>query len=375
MARIMRALTEAQTTRPRAMRAEVMNKANLLRHGLDAMFYTGASRALAPLFRGIGAILTLHHVRPGGGLQTGFAPNRGLEITPDFLDATIRHIRAKGYDIVSLASAAAQIRSGSRPQKPFVVFTIDDAYRDIFVHAWPLLRRHECPFTLFVAPSIAEGTCELWWIGLEAIIAGSASLSMTLAGKHIHFTTVTDAQKQAAWDKLYWPLRRLDEAGQRELIRSLCAERGIDLNAICRAKAMGWGELGTISKDPLCTIGAHTVHHYALAKLSPEEALQEVALSVNRIEQKLGLRPKFFAYPYGDPLSAHQREFDIVRSAGLEAAVTTRKGLIFPAHRSHLTALPRVSINGHYQQLRYLEVLLSGTALAVWNGFRRVQVA
>ena len=59
----------------------------------------------------------------------------------------------------------------------------------------------------------------------------------------------------------------------------------------------------------------------------------------------------------------------------IEAAVTARRGLIFPAHSANLTALPRVSISGHYQQLRYLEVLLSGTAYAVWNGFRRIQAA
>jgi peptidoglycan/xylan/chitin deacetylase (PgdA/CDA1 family) len=352
-----------------------MNKADLFRRSLDAMFYTGASRALAPWLRGIGAVLTLHRVRPGGGLQNGFAPNRGLEITPEFLDAMIRHIRAKGYDIVSFDAAVATIRSGLRPERPFVVLTIDDAYRDIFVHAWPLLRRHACPFTLFVAPAIADGTGELWWIGLEAVIAGSPSLMVALPGETLHLATASDAQKQAAWERLYPRFRRLDEAAQRRLIRSLCVEQGIDLGAICRASAMGWGEIRTIAKDPLCTIGAHTVHHYALAKLSDAEAMQEVVQSVARLEQELGQRPKFFAYPYGDRLSAGMRDFDIVAAAGLEAAVTARKGLIFPAHRNHLTALPRVSISGHYQQLRYLEVLLSGTALAMWNGLRRFQAA
>jgi hypothetical protein len=32
-------------------------------------------------------------------------------------------------------------------------------------------------------------------------------------------------------------------------------------------------------------------------------------------------------------------------------------------------------LNGQFQRLRYLRVLLSGTATALWSGFRRVDAA
>jgi hypothetical protein len=40
-----------------------------------------------------------------------------------------------------------------------------------------------------------------------------------------------------------------------------------------------------------------------------------------------------------------------------------------------MTALPRVSLNGNYQDARILPVLTSGAATAMWNGFRRVDAA
>ena len=70
-----------------------------------------------------------------------------------------------------------------------------------------------------------------------------------------------------------------------------------------------------------------------------------------------------------------RREFAMARELGFKTAVTTRPGVLFPEHRDYLMALPRISINGDYQDSRYVEVLLSGTATALWNRFRHVNAA
>jgi peptidoglycan/xylan/chitin deacetylase (PgdA/CDA1 family) len=352
-----------------------MSKASIFKTSLDLLFYSGASRAFGGVCAGVGAIFMLHHIRPGGGLQRGFAPNAGLEVTPGYLDDVITLALKRGYRLASLAEAVEEIKSGRSSERPFVAFTIDDGYRDNLVHAWPVFRRHRCPFSIFVAPAITDGKCELWWRGLDAAIAGSQRIDTTIGESRFRLETVTDAQKQAAFERLYWPVRAMPEHEQRVWIRGLCATHGIDLDAMCRAEAMTWDELREIAADPLCEIGAHSVNHYAIAKLGRDEALTEMVASRQRIANELGRAPRFFAFPYGDETSAGPREFDLAAEAGFEAALTTRKGLIFPAHRRHLTALPRVSLNGGFQKQRYTDVLLSGVPFAIWNGFRRVRTA
>jgi peptidoglycan/xylan/chitin deacetylase (PgdA/CDA1 family) len=158
-------------------------------------------------------------------------------------------------------------------------------------------------------------------------------------------------------------------------VRDLAARYHVDLAAFCGELCMTWDEVATLAKDPLVTIGAHTVNHVMLAKVSEKAARTEMKMSRLVIETSLGRCPEHFSYPVGDPTSAGPREFRLAGELGFKTAVTTRPGLLFPGHRDQLMALPRISLNGEQQQLRYVRVLLSGAATAVWNGFRRVHAA
>src|SRR5262249_55384771 len=131
----------------------MMATSNLCRAGLDAIHFSGAAKLLAPVLRGIGAIFMLHHVLPSNGGESGFAPNAMLEVTPEFLDAVISHVKRAGYRLVSLEEAIEVVKRGG-DQQPVAVFTLDDGYRDNLIHAWPVFRAHRCPFTIFVAPDI-----------------------------------------------------------------------------------------------------------------------------------------------------------------------------------------------------------------------------
>lgn len=142
------------------------------RTALDLLWVTRAHRVLGPLTRGQGVVFTLHHVRPWDG--AAFAPNRLLEITPDFLETVLKYLRIADYDIVTLDEAVARL--GNRDAKRFASFTFDDGFRDVRDHALPVMRRYDAPSMLFVATSFADGTGDLWWIALERAIAASAAV-------------------------------------------------------------------------------------------------------------------------------------------------------------------------------------------------------
>ncbi|MGL4291223.1 MAG: polysaccharide deacetylase family protein [Phreatobacter sp.] len=340
--------------------------------GLETLYFTGAHRALRPVFGGVGAILMLHHVRPQE--RSDFAPNALLEVTPEFLEGVVERVRARGFDIVSLDEVKRRLAEGD-DERPFVAFTFDDGYRDNLEFAYPILKRHGAPFTIYLPTAFTEQRGELWWLVLEQTIRTQRAVVALIAGKVVHFDCSTASLKRDAYQEIYWWLRSLPETELRAYVRDLAARHGLDFRDTCRKLCMTWDEIQTLAADPLVTFGAHTVNHYMLAKFPLETARSEMEQSKTIIEERLGRPVTHFAYPVGDPTSAGPREFELARELGFETAVTTRPGLIFAEHRDHLTALPRVSLNGYFQSLRYFDVLLSGAPFAFFNRFRKVNAA
>jgi peptidoglycan/xylan/chitin deacetylase (PgdA/CDA1 family) len=336
------------------------------RTALDFLSRSGAHKLLGGLTRGAGVVFTLHHVRPWDG--RAFAPNRLLEITPEFLDAVLGYLREADYDIVTLDEAVARL--GQRNARRFASFTFDDGYRDVRDYALPVMRRHGAPATLFVATAFADGTGDLWWLTLEHVIERMPVIEF--GGEAID--TSTAEKKYAAWDRVYWQLRAMDEIDMRAAIARMAERARLDASGAAKALCMNWDELRVMAADPLVAIGNHTVSHYMLAKHPSNVALAEIADAQARIVRELNVVPRHLAYPVGDPTSAGQREFSIARELGFAGGWTTRLGVLHRAHAAHPTALPRVSLNGHYQERKYAELFVSGLPFAINNRFRRLNV-
>ena len=84
-------------------------KQALIGAGFAAFRASRLHKALRVATRGQGAILTLHRVLPFKDPTPGYAPNRLLEITPEFLEFALGLLRAQGFEIVTLEEAVARL--------------------------------------------------------------------------------------------------------------------------------------------------------------------------------------------------------------------------------------------------------------------------
>ncbi len=332
-------------------------KYTAIRTAFELLWLSRAPHLFNLLSRSRGVILTLHRVLPDQ--PAAFSPNAILQVRPDFLDYAIERLRHRGVDIITMDEAIERLAAPTKG-RAFVVLTFDDAYTDNLIHALPVLERHSVPFTLYVPTAFVDGAGQLWWQAIEDIIASQDAIAFTERGETEYLDTRTVAEKNAAFNRLYWRLRKLPEPERLNLLAEFTTNYGYDLDKQCRDLIMDWEQLRSVADSPLCTIGAHTVRHYELAKLPKEQARDEMAQSADIIEAQFCARPTHFSYPLGGPLSCGPREFELAREIGFRTAVTTRPGGLYPHHLEQLTELPRISLNGLFQQRRYVDVFASG---------------
>src|ERR1700737_3232069 len=90
--------------------------------GFAAIAATPADQWLRGIAQGSGVILTFHRVRPRR--MECFAPNRFLEVTPDFLDRVIALLDQDGFDVVPLDEVPARLETKQR-HRPFAAITFE----------------------------------------------------------------------------------------------------------------------------------------------------------------------------------------------------------------------------------------------------------
>ena len=111
-----------------------------------------------------GATLLIYH-RVGGGTSDE------LDVTASAFTHQVQMLR--DHDVVSLDTALDRLDAGDSTHS--VVLTFDDGFEDVYRNAWPLLRDHGMPFTIYLAT--AYMSAPMRWEGSTAKGSAGEGLS------------------------------------------------------------------------------------------------------------------------------------------------------------------------------------------------------
>jgi peptidoglycan/xylan/chitin deacetylase (PgdA/CDA1 family) len=240
-----------------------------------------------------GEILMLHRVVQK---RSQLEANKQMEITPEFLEKMILDYQARGYQFVSLDEVHEIVSNQKKLKQKFVCFTFDDGYADNYELAYPVFKKYNCPFAIYVATDFPDGKALLWWYVLEDILLQHTELVLgdgswydcsTIEEKNETFVVV----KQKIFDS---QSRKLEQ-----VLNKLLGNYSFSFEDKNKALVLTWEQIGILATDQLCTIASHTVSHGVLPNMSIEEVEVELKESKLKLEKQIGKEVVHFAYPYG----------------------------------------------------------------------------
>jgi len=328
-------------------------------------FYTLAK----PFYSGIGHILIFHRVCPDNGIEKSIWC-KGIEVTPAYLEMVIKYFLDQKYEVVSLDQLVMVLNS-KKVDKKYVVFTFDDGYVDNFTFAYPIFKKYNIPFTIYITSGFIDRQAIMWWHSLSDLLFDNKKISFELDNKKYDFDCSTIEGKERAYLNIGFLLRGCNESELADKAGKIFNLFKIDAYKKTDELVLSWDQIKKLNKDPLVTIGAHTINHLVLKNLSGADVKKEILGSKTMLESQLNYEIKHFAYPNGGRGEVEKREFEIAKESGFITATTTRSANVFLEHRNHLECLPRFDMAegiGHKE----LQFLTSGLTHCLRNRFKRV---
>jgi peptidoglycan/xylan/chitin deacetylase (PgdA/CDA1 family) len=231
---------------------------------------------------------------------------------------------ARTYRVLPLGVLAEGARRGVLPRNA-VALTFDDGYRDNLTHAAPILARHGLPATVFLATGFVGSGSAPWVDRLAGALKHTREAALAAPwGETARLTSAAD--RLQVLDRALGYLKGLPDDDLRRTLDGLFGALGAPDAASFKDLMLSWDDVHALIGLGF-SVGAHTVSHPILSRVSLERARREILGSRAMIETACGRPPLAFAYPNGGADDYTEAVTCLVREAGFTCAVTTRFGV------------------------------------------------
>lgn len=305
-------------------------------------------------------ILMYHGVLPR---LEGPAAYGNLFMTTEAFGRQMAHLK-QAFHVMALDDAIRVLATGAEFPDRAVAITFDDGYRTTLTEALPILRRLRLPATVFLPAALVGAEGFLWFDALRAFLAEHVGQGRAVdlgdgpAGEEHR----PSAAGSAFAERLRMILG-LPRADHRRVVERLVSwgRQASFCERYPEFALAGWEEWRDALTDGLLAVGAHGLSHENLLAMTPDERLDSLRQSKDRIEQVLSRPCPAFAYPYG---AWDGRVADAVQQAGFACGLTTDEGL--NRSTTHRFTLHRTMV-GDQGDFYLFSARVSG----VWSWFRR----
>ena len=262
---------------------------------------------------GGGAVLLAYHrILPRDRLRS-FPFLEDLVTTEEDFAGQISLLAAR-FRVLPLMEIVQALRRGDRLAPGTIGITFDDGYADNYHCAWPVLRRHRLPATVFLTTGHVGGARGLFWWDEVSRWRSAGVKRIEVEGLGMRSVATMGARDRLLEDLKTLPV---DEAHRR--VREASARAAIGAVPDPGREFLSWDQVREMQSEGI-SFGSHTVSHCLLPVETAGRRRAELLDSRAVIEKETGRPCALFCYPNGAATEPLARE---VQDAGFLGAVAT----------------------------------------------------
>lgn len=320
-------------------------------------------------FSGKGIIFMLHRVLPEEE-RNQFTLNKDLAISPEKLEEFILLFKAKGYTFVSLDEVEAWLEKKMTIRQKFICLTFDDGYCDNLIHGLPILEKHAVPATIYVTNCLPNGTGILWWYHFETHAKTTKHLTLNSSIGRFDFSWETSEQAHSQFGSISEAIKSIPFSELSSVLTKAFGKTALEFQELCESVSLSWEEIATLSKNPLITIGAHTMQHVSVKQQATLVVENEMHLSKKELEYYIQKEVKHFAYPFGGSFDVSMRDIELAQRVGFKTSTLNQAGNIFRSNKKSIQALARMPLGNSTDDQR-MHYYLNGIYHFSVNQFKK----
>ena len=235
-----------------------------------------------------------------------------MAVPADVFEAHIEFIK-DNFEVVNMVDGLNLVCEGGR-KGLYVSINLDDGYMDNYEQAFPIIKKHNLPATIFLAMDFIGRNHLFWWDEVFQIIQSSGQKTSGVKSKN----ALRDAYGANRINSFLMDKKESEiEDSINKLKRQYCLNK-----EITPSQMLGWGEIKEMAAAGI-NFGSHTKTHRNLCLMEDGEIRKELMDSKLQLEEKLGMKQVGFCYPFG---IYDDRVKRLVRDAGFDYARTCIKG-------------------------------------------------
>jgi len=244
------------------------------------------------------------------------------------INAGGKHVSAAQFErqvkYMSKKSCISPVHIEANMRKSILI-TFDDGFENNYTTAYPLLKKYQIPFIIFISTGYINGN--LIWTDELLKLSLTVKDFFKIAKEWFAYNNI-EMDLSVTYNSLRIRMKTISNQLRLKFLNEVRSEKQQLLSSEYNElfTPLTWVQLREMVDSGLCEIGAHTENHPILSQLSYEEQYAEISESKNKLEETLDREITLFAYPNGGYSDFNDDTLTILEKLGFVYAFSTESG-------------------------------------------------